>query len=280
LHGYKWFTSATDADVAITLARVVADDGSVGKGGAGLTCFFVKVNDDDDDAGDNDDDDEEGGGGDGGNRGGVTNKARHGFNNGLSVPRLKAKLGTKQLPTSELRLDGTTAVRIGAEGRGVATIVQLVNITRLHNAVSACSLMRCMLALCRNYAQKRHVFGTPLAANHLHVATLHGMSLVHTAALHLTFDAVALLGLAEQAELASPSSVSLASTTSSSTSSASSCSFSFGHDHNPQTAAVLLRLLTPLTKAYTARQAVALISEGVEAFGGAGYLVRLAAIFD
>ena len=60
----------------------------------------------------------------------------------LHLMRLKQKLGTKQLPTGELLLDGMTAELISPPGRGVASISHMLNITRLHNASASVSAMR------------------------------------------------------------------------------------------------------------------------------------------
>lgn len=55
---------------------------------------------------------------------------------------MKNKLGTRQLPTAELLLDGTEARLVGEEGRGIASIASMLTITRLHNTLSAVSAMR------------------------------------------------------------------------------------------------------------------------------------------
>ena len=51
-------------------------------------------------------------------------------------------LGTKQLPTAELLLDGTVARQVSEEGRGIACISEMLTITRIHNSVNATSYMR------------------------------------------------------------------------------------------------------------------------------------------
>ena len=56
--------------------------------------------------------------------------------------KLKNKLGTRQLPTAELLLDGTEARLVSEEGRGIASISSMLTITRLHNALTAVSAMR------------------------------------------------------------------------------------------------------------------------------------------
>ena len=78
--------------------------------------------------------------------------------NGIQVHKLKEKLGTKQLPTAELILQGTEATLIGDPGRGVALISGMLTVTRIHNAIAACSNLRRMTQLARDYATKRTAF--------------------------------------------------------------------------------------------------------------------------
>ncbi|HEY9448127.1 MAG TPA: acyl-CoA dehydrogenase family protein, partial [Gemmatimonadaceae bacterium] len=160
---------------------------------------------------------------------------------GIRVNRLKDKLGTRALPTAELSLEGTPAWLVGDEGRGVRTISSLFNITRLYNACAAVAGMRRAIALARDYAVRRSAFGKPLAEHPLHVETLSEMQVELEAAFHLVFRVVELLGRSE-------------------------CASASERDM------VLLRLLTPVAKLYTAKQAISVASEALEAFGGAGYI--------
>ncbi len=160
---------------------------------------------------------------------------------GIRVDRLKDKLGTRKLPTAELTLDGTPAVPVAGLENGVRSIAPMLNVTRTWNAVSAVALMRRGISLARDYARRRTAFGAPLDAQPLHVDTLAGLQAEFAGALHLTFRAVELLGAAEAGEITDDE-------------------------------ARLLRVLTPIAKLTTARQSVAVASEVVEAFGGAGYV--------
>ena len=160
---------------------------------------------------------------------------------GIRVHRLKEKLGTRALPTAELSLEGTPAWLVGEEGRGVRTIAAILNITRIYNACASVAGMRRAIALARDYAGRRTAFGKPLAAQPLHVETLAGMQVELEAAFLLVFRVVELLGASECGEAS-------------------------------ERELALLRLLTPVAKLYTARQAVAVTSETLEAFGGAGYI--------
>jgi len=207
LYGTKWFTSATTAQVALTLART---EGAPA-GSAGLSLFFVALRD------------------------------RRGALQHIRVNRLKDKLGTRALPTAELALDGTPARLVGGLGHGVRKIAALLTITRVYNAVCALAGMRRAIALATAYARMRVAFGRPLIEQPLHVETLAAMEVECEAAFHLTFRVVELLGKEE-------------------------CGEADGDD------LALLRLLTPVAKLYTAKQAVAVASEAIEAFGGAGYV--------
>ncbi|KAK0398726.1 hypothetical protein QR680_002725 [Steinernema hermaphroditum] len=212
LNGYKWFSSAIDADMALTLARPVDGDGNVTKGSRGLSLFYLNIRDPE------------------------TKKL-----NGIQMLRLKNKLGTKQLPTAELLLDGTKATKLSDDGRGVASIANMLNITRIHNAVASVAGMRRVISLARDYATKREVFGRKQADWPLHVATLAKMEVETRGCLLLLMEAARLLGLQESGR-ASP------------------------------TEALNLRLITPVLKLYTGKKCVPMISEGIECFGGQGYM--------
>ncbi len=207
LHGRKWFTSAMNSQMALTLARPHGN----GPGGKGLALFYLETRD------------------------------ALGRPNGLTVDRLKNKLGTRKLPTAELTLSGTTATLVGEPANGVRAISTLLNVTRVWNAVAAVSYMRRALALARSYAKQRVAFGAPLAEKPLHADTLAGIHAEFEAAFQLTFFVVELLGRSESGEAS-----------------------------DEQEA--LLRILTPVAKLATGKQCVAVVSEVLEAFGGAGYM--------
>jgi alkylation response protein AidB-like acyl-CoA dehydrogenase len=207
LWGTKWFTSAITSEVALTLAR---PEGAP-EGSAGLALFLVEQ------------------------------RRPDGTRNGIRILRLKDKLGTRALPTAELALEGCVAEPVGDLGRGVKKITPLLNITRLHNAISACGMMARALQLLRDYARRRVAFGSPLARKPLHRETLATLAVEYEAALAVTFDCARLLGKAEAGEATTDERATL-------------------------------RLLTPLAKLLTARQAVAVASEALEGFGGAGYV--------
>lgn len=207
LYGTKWFTSAVTSDMALTLARPQGNS----EGSKGLALFYVELRD---------------------SNGALRN---------IRVNRLKEKLGTWQLPTAELTLDGTPAVPMAGLEHGVRNMANMLNITRTWNAVGSVAKMRRGIALARDYARKRVAFGAPLADKPLHLETLADMSAEHEAAFQLAFAAVRLLGQEEVGEL-------------------------------DESGRALLRLVQPVAKAVTAKQSIAVASESLEAFGGAGYV--------
>jgi alkylation response protein AidB-like acyl-CoA dehydrogenase len=205
LHGTMWCASATSSQMALTLAR---PEGAPA-GGHGLALFYVETRDDD------------------------------GRLRGITVNRLKDKLGTRMVPTAELTLDGAVGVPVAGLSEGVKNIAPMLNVTRTWNAVHACSLMRRGLDLARDYARKRVAFGAPLAKKPLHVETLAVLEAEYRGALLLAFRAVELMGREEAGEAT-------------------------------EADRAIARVLTPIAKLTTAKQAVAVASETLEAFGGAG----------
>lgn len=161
--------------------------------------------------------------------------------NGVGVNRLKDKLGTRMVPTAELTLDGARATPLMGLKDGIKNITPMLTVTRTWNAVCAVAAMGRALMLAKDYARRRIAFGAPLIQKPLHVDTLAAMEAEYQGAFLITFRAVELLGKEENAEL---------------------------DEHE----AGLLRLLTPIVKLITGKQAVAVTSECLEAFGGAGYI--------
>jgi alkylation response protein AidB-like acyl-CoA dehydrogenase len=168
----------------------------------------------------------------------VETRLEDGSPNGFTVNRLKDKLGTRKLPTAELDLAGMAASPVGGLSQGIRAMAPMLNITRAWNAVTAASFLRRGLMLAQDYARRRFAFGAPLAEHPLHRDTLAGLEAESQGAFQLAFHGAELLGLTEE-----------------------------GTGNAP-----LHRLLTPLVKLTTAKQAVAGCSELLECFGGAGYV--------
>ena len=207
LHGKKWFTSAANSQMALTLARPEGN----GPGGSGLALFYLETHRSD------------------------------GSLNGIRVERLKDKLGTRKVPTAELTLDGATAELVAGIADGTRAIEPMLKITRTWNSVCAVASMRHALALAQDYAGRRRAFGATLAEQPLHRETLADLEAVAAAAFLLTFFVIELLGRDEAGLV----------------------------DDDER---ALLRLLTPIVKLATGKQAIHVVSEALEAFGGAGYI--------
>jgi len=168
-------------------------------------------------------------------------KDKNGDLNGITIHRLKDKLGTKAVPTAELELNKTSATLVGPLHRGVPVIASILNITRIHNAINAVACMRRAIAHARDYAHRREVFGKKLADNALHLSILADMEVQFRGALIISIDVTLLMGLSELKKT-SPSQE------------------------------LMLRILTPLLKLYTAKQTILVVSEAIECLGGTGYM--------
>ena len=212
LHGYKWFSSATDSDMTLTLARIPNEMGQVTQGTQGISMFFAR-----------------------------TRLPKTNESNGIIISKLKNKLGTKQLPTGELLLDGTLARLISENGRGIASISPMLTITRLHNVISSVAAQRKMLNLARDYSIRRTAFGRSLYQHPLHMNTLSRIETDIRGCTVLMLDLARQVGEEEAGNISKEDSL-------------------------------LLRLMMPVAKAYTAKKAVSNISEGIECFGGQGYI--------
>jgi alkylation response protein AidB-like acyl-CoA dehydrogenase len=159
----------------------------------------------------------------------------------IRINRLKDKLGSRALPTAELVLEGATATLVGDKSHGVRKMSSLFNLTRLHNSVYAVAYMRRALAMAKDYASRRMASGRPLLELPAHVETLARTQVEWEGCFHLTFHLAMLLGRAETGGAG-------------------------------EGEGALLRLLTPVAKLYTAKRAVSVVAEAMEAFGGAGYV--------
>ncbi|HET8582515.1 MAG TPA: acyl-CoA dehydrogenase family protein [Jatrophihabitans sp.] len=122
LTGHKWFTSAPMSDLFLTLAQAPG----------GLSCFLVP------------------------------RVLPDGARNAFFLQRLKDKLGNKSNASAEIEYDGALGWLVGDEGRGVATIIEMVNMTRLDCALMAAGGMRVGTAQAIHHATHRHAFGKPL----------------------------------------------------------------------------------------------------------------------
>lgn len=122
LTGHKWFTSAPMCDIFLVLAQ--APDG--------LSCFLLP------------------------------RVLPDGTRNRMFLQRLKDKLGNHANASSEVEYDGAVAWLVGEEGRGVPTIIEMVNLTRLDCALGSATSMRTGLTRAVHHAQHRKAFGAYL----------------------------------------------------------------------------------------------------------------------
>jgi putative acyl-CoA dehydrogenase len=161
--------------------------------------------------------------------------------NNITIHRLKNKLGTKAVPTAELELQGTTAILIGEPGQGVKKISSVLNITRIYCATGCLSAMRKGIAIARDYADRRSVFGKKLSSQPLHLSTLADMEIEFRGCLKFFIDILHLFGLVETGKAS-------------------------------QKQNILFRFLCPIIKLYTSKSSSSLILEVMESLGGTGYM--------
>ena len=197
LHGHKWFTSAPMNDVFLVLAQAAA----------GVTCFVVP------------------------------RVLPDGDRNRLDVVRLKDKLGNRSNASSELELRGTWARRLGDEGRGVRTIIEMVAATRLDCVLGSTSLMRRALNEASWHASHRSAFGSLLVDKPLMQNVLADLAVETEAATALAMRLAAAVDRAD----------------------------------DPREAA-LRRIALPLAKFWVCKRTPAMVAEALECLGGNGYV--------
>lgn len=259
INGFKWFSSATDANMAIMLARTPE---------GGVSAFYVPMRRTSPEMSSR-------------SKSSVSQSSietSHRRNRGSDVPsdrgqpltelngiliqRLKTKLGTRALPTAELGLENARAYLLGQQGQGTKEISIVLNITRIHNAVTACGLWGRGLAISRAFSQVRSIGGRKLVDAPAHIRTLAENHMKYQAYMHFTFFVVALLGVSEQ----TPSSQYQLEKSPVHTSTTSQIV------PTEPSSTLLLRLLTPVLKALSAKAAIAGLTECMESLGGVGYL--------
>ncbi len=122
LDGHKWFCSAPMSDGFLTLART----------GAGVTCFFAP------------------------------RSLADGSRNAIHIQRLKDKCGNRSNASSEIEYHGAWARRLGEEGRGIATLIEMAHLTRFDIVVASAGMMRGALNQALHHCEHRHAFGKRL----------------------------------------------------------------------------------------------------------------------
>ncbi len=198
LVGHKWFCSAPMCDAFLVLA----------KSRGGLSCFLMPR---------------------------VLSDGRH---NAMHLARLKDKLGNRSNASAEIELHGALAFLVGEEGRGVRTIVDMVNCTRLDCVTGSAALMRQALVQAVHHARHRHAFGSRLVEQPLMANVLADLALESEAATSLM---VRLAGAADQAE---------------------------GDEQEER----LRRIGTAVGKYWVCKRTPPMVAEALECLGGNGYV--------
>jgi putative acyl-CoA dehydrogenase len=196
--GHKWFMSAPMCDAFLVLAQ--ADEG--------LTCFFMP------------------------------RFAPDGSVNAIQFQRLKDKLGNRSNASSEVEFSGAYAERVGEAGKGIRTIIQMVQLTRQDCAIASAGLMRSGLAHALHHARHRSAFQKHLADQPLMQAVLADM------ALHVEATIALVMRLCR----------------------------SFDQAPDDAGEAAYMRLLTPAIKYWVCKSAPAFLYEAMECLGGNGYV--------
>jgi len=196
LTGHKWFMSAPMCDAFLVLAQT----------SAGPTCFLVPR---------------------------WTPDSRR---NPIRIRRLKDKLGNRSNASSEVELDGTHAELVGEEGRGIPTIIEMGNYTRLDCAAGSAGLMRQAVAQAIHHAQHRAAFQKRLVDHALMTNVLADLALEQEAATALAMRLARAYG------------------------------------EEDETAVVFRRVVTPAAKFWICKRAPAVAAEAMEVLGGNGYV--------
>jgi putative acyl-CoA dehydrogenase len=196
--GHKWFMSAPMCDGFLVLAQAKA----------GLTCFFMP------------------------------RFRPDGSVNALHFQRLKDKLGNRSNASAEVEFSDAFAFRVGGEGKGISTILQMVQLTRVDCAIASAGMMRMALAQAVHHCRHRKVFGKHLVEQPMMRAVLADMVLTVEAAVALVMRLCRALDLSSQ----------------------------------DAGEAARARLLTPAVKYWVCKTAPRFLYEAMECLGGNGYV--------
>lgn len=197
LTGHKWFFSAPMCDAHLVVAKTEQD---------GLACFFVP------------------------------RWLEDGTKNNIQVQRLKEKVGNRSNSSSEVEFKNAWGIMIGEAGRGIPTIIEMANYTRLTCSVGSSAMLRQALVQCIAYTRQRQAFGKHLIEQPLMRAVLADLALESEAATQLSFH------LAQ-------------------------C-----YESDDALSVAWKRIMTPAAKFWICKRAVELTGEMMEVFGGNGYV--------
>jgi len=199
LNGHKWFCSAPQVDVFLVLAQAPE----------GLSCFAVP------------------------------RVLADGNRNAFALQRLKDKLGNRSNASSEVEFHGTIGYRLGDEGAGIRTIIEMVAATRLDCVLGSAALMRRALVEATWHTSYRSAFGGVLRDKPAMQNVLADLALESEAATALSMR----LAAAVDASLA-----------------------------GDEQAAAFRRIALPLAKFWVCKRTSATVAEALECLGGNGYV--------
>ncbi len=162
-----------------------------------------------------------------------------GTHNHYRILRLKEKLGTRSMASGEIRMDGAVAWLVGERGKGFKHMADMINNSRLSNGVRAAGLMRRALTEALYVAKNRRAFGKRLIDMPLMQRQLSKMAVWTEQGRSMVFQTARALEAA---------------------------------DRGNEQAKPLVRILTPLIKFRTCRDARKVTGDGMEVRGGCGYI--------
>lgn len=197
LTGHKWFFSAPMCDAHLVVAKTEQD---------GLVCFFVP------------------------------RWLEDGTKNPIHIQRLKDKVGNRSNSSSEVEFKEAWGIMIGEAGRGIPTIIEMANYTRLTCSVGSTAMLRQALVQCLAYTRQRKAFGKHLSQQPLMQAVLADLALETEAAMQLSFH------------------------------------LAHCYETDDALSVAWKRIMTPASKFWICKRAVELTGEMMEVFGGNGYV--------
>lgn len=197
LTGHKWFFSAPMSDAHLVVAQTEQN---------GVACFYVP------------------------------RWLEDGTKNSILIQRLKDKVGNCSNSSSEVEFQDAWGVMIGEAGRGIPTIIEMANYTRLTCSIGSSAMLRQALVQCIAYTRQRKAFGKPLAEQPLMQAVLVDLALEAEAATQLSFH------------------------------------LAHCYEMEDQLSQAWRRILTPAAKFWICKRTVELSGEMMEIFGGNGYV--------
>ncbi|MND67211.1 putative acyl-CoA dehydrogenase AidB [compost metagenome] len=197
LTGHKWFFSAPMCDAHLVVAKTEQD---------GLACFFVP------------------------------RWLEDGTKNPIHIQRLKEKVGNRSNSSSEVEFKEALGIMIGEAGRGIPTIIEMANYTRLTCSVGSTAMLRQALVQCIAYTRQRKAFGKHLAQQPLMQTVLADLALETEAAMQLSFH------------------------------------LAHCYETDDALSVAWKRVMTPASKFWICKRTVELSGEAMEVFGGNGYV--------